>query len=383
MENVSFTEKRFFLDIQELLAEWVSNNSIVLNESQDEYSTIEISEQLFREFLLLDESGIEQLHLTNSEIHLISYFHKYLSENNLIFFVMYIIHLVIEENIILLFTRFECTGSHYGHWATAELRDGKLHKTINKRIVQLQYNFELAKYYKNLFESSKSSVLESQETETVHEEAPDLFKLLVGTSGATLIFGGLLRFALNKSALWKSSDNNTQVMFTLGSAPGSVKLYGFCLEKEKPSPRPDSRYQKTSTHEIEEQTRLSFERIPFFIKYLIELLRNPGNQVMELARLNSAIVWHHLQLIFWLVTQEYKGMIDEENAWKDFILRKRREVTRIDGVELGLDSELQKEPYLVTLTMKSIEILQKIEGAIFELNSTVIENLISNLNEED
>ena len=380
MEEQLFKEK-----IQEKLEEWLTDYNIDLSQITDEMELIEFEGMLFKDFLQIEEFAVSEIFKEKTSSELTNFFCDHYNKESLIDFILFVIHFVIEEKVNLLISKFDCNGYFYGHWATAYLRDSEISEIINERILQPNLNQDFSNYYKKRYSESIKEEFYKNDVTIIAEnkKAPDLIKILVGASGATLFFGGILKYSISTSRLWRNTNSNAQIMFTLGTTAGSINLYGFCLEKTKPSPTKESRYESISVDKLDDTVSNAVYRTKYFIQYFLEFVQTADNFILTLAINQPNIIWFHFQLFFWLITQPFSDKEDVQCEWEIFLKIKQREVRNIEGIDFGLEGEYKKAKPLVILTKISTQILSNIENAIHPYNIPLFEKIIEKSNVEN
>ena len=381
MEEQLFKEK-----IQEKLEEWLENYGIDLSLLTDEMELMEFEGLLFKDFLYLEEYAVSEIFKEKTNSELTNFFCDHYNRESLIDFILFIIHFTIEEKINLFISKFDCNGKFFGHWATAYLRESEISDIINERILKLGHsNHDFSNYYKKRYSEAIKEQFYKIHTDVIIVEnmnTPDLIKILVGASGATLFFGGILKFSIATSRLWRNTNSNAQIMFTLGTTAGSINLYGFCLEKTKPSPTKESTYESISVDNLDDTVSSAHYRTKYFIQYFLEFVQTTDYLVLAMAKNEPDRIWLHFQFFFWLITQPFSDKENISNEWEVFLKTKQREVQNIEGLDIGLESEYMIDNRLVVLNKISTQILLKIENSIHPSNISIFENIIENCNVE-
>jgi predicted nucleic-acid-binding Zn-ribbon protein len=362
-------EEEFKEKIQEKFEEWVAIYGDLPN-CTDDIEFAEFEGAFFNQFLNLDIFLVDNLLQEKTNIDLTSFFAEHYNQESIIDFILFIIHFVIEERVDIFITHFECNGNHCGHWATALIKESEVSDIINERIIELlNSNLKYSEHYKKLFVETQNITNDISNNSIKHKEKEkkkdnNLLKLLVGGT-ATVVLSGLLKYSISSIKLWVDKNNDCQTMFALGTVFGSIKIYGFCLEKHKPSPQKESMYETTHINELNDTVHSAAIRTEYFVQYFLEFIKVQSSLLSNISKKEPDKIWLHLQLYFWLITQPFSEYDNKDNEWEDFFITRKN----------------KKD--LIVLNQISTKIINKIQNAIHSDNTSIFNDIIEHCNEKE
>jgi hypothetical protein len=371
-------ESTFLNKTKAAFEDYLQSSGNTLPENCDDYLLVELLTDIFENFLCVDGLVVEELYNTKYNQNLINFLCNNYTKDSFVYFLMFIIHFIIEEQSSLLIRKFECTGTYFGHWATAYLYDNQIGNLVNERIHYLNYKEDYPSYYLQMFIDNNKIKLSIPENHNYTLSTDSrLLKAIVGASGAALLLGSLIQWGKKHIKLWKSSDDVSQVMFTIMTAPGSVKLFGFCMERMKPSPKKDSSYVPIYIYNIKGDIEETYKRIDYFIEYLNSFLTIKNDKIISIADKNSRKIWFHLQQIFWLITQKfaYDDKKDSSEYAKEFVIIQTTEQLRIRGLEFTGITKSEYDIEMKILIDESIKIISSRLYFIYPLNLSIFDAL--------
>lgn len=293
----------------------------------------------------------------------------------------------------LFFPRLELTGRYYGNWAIGYPRDKEFGDLIANRI-QYSYGKEgLADFYFNAYldiddvdvaqfvEMNKRDN-ETNLKESENDEAKSLLQMLLGASAATVLLSTVARFAERAFRVWVASNVGTQSMLSVGYLPGSLKFYGFCMEKPKRCPSDEFDFVPMYREDIPEYLDDIYDRVPSFANLFVPFMSTTDPTLLALASQGkSDKIWRVLQEFFWLLTQPYVDRGAKDSAWQHFLGRHELlpQIKVCDDnkivIELGEgDYELDYDMWL--LTRQCLDIIQNNDIRVHPANVPILKKLI-------
>jgi hypothetical protein len=339
-------EKDFFNRINSFYEEWLPLSVFELPDYSDELGQIELLSELYNSFLNVDGFQAEEYFKLKYNVDLMNYFASHYRQENFFYFVMFLVHFIIENKIDLFFSKCECTGKFYGHWATAHIKENRMGKLVKERVLSHLFKGRYLEFYKNKFQYYERSEnievdqdgLDKTEIITVQIHKRKLIDLIVNVSGASIFISSLRNIANSKFTVWKNVDDSTQFMYTMSAVPGSIQLYGFCMEKIKPSPNRSSVYSSINPQFAPNHIKEVLNRTKYFLAYFVKYteMAEESKGILELAKKNKNKVWRHFQIMFWMMTQKF-FQNEKDDSWKEFFYTIQTE-NRISG---GLAFQLQ------------------------------------------
>lgn len=392
--NIEPYEIDFLRDIEKTFKQWLSNKDIQIPAKGvgNLYSLV------IEEFLGLATVEIQEIFEQRYKRQLPYYFSDNYAKSKLIIFIALLCHLVLEENLGLFFPRIEPTGKHYGNWAVGYPRDEDFGKLITNRIQYSHGREGITDFYfdaysnlsgtkfKRLIKSSAIDKVEEIASESKDDETKNLLQTLLKASGATILLSTIAKYAERLFHIWTPSETSTQAMLSILYAPGSLKFYGFCMEKAKSSPDTDTYYMPVYRENISGNLASVYDSIPQFVKLFIPFMNSTDPELLSLAsKEDGDKIWHVLQNFLWLITQPYARSSAKVNVWQDFTdlltLTNFRIVKLADG-QAALESEVKHklDNDMVILVRKCLEIMQQENVAVHNSNIQLLNELIEKTN---
>lgn len=394
--NIEEYELKFVKAVIKEFNQWTKEKEIEIPTSvaDDIYSAI------IEDFLELDVIETQEIFEKRYNRLLRYYFNEYYKKDKLIIFISLICHLVLEENLTLFFPRLEPTGKHYGNWAKAYPKNEKLGKLITQRLQYSHGREEITDFYYNAYiEFSESDAKKAFRTSIVrrskkipentekivneNEEVKSVLKLLLGGSAAAILLTAIMKYLERKIEVWKPSEESTQAMLSICYVPGSLKLYGFCLEKPKMCPTDEIYYTPVYREELGGELASTYDKLPEFIKLFVALGNSTDPILLSLAlKDNGDKIWHVLQNFLWLITQPYQKKSAKVNIWHDFtdmviypdVLNMSDLVEMEDGKFL-LKGKHEIDLDMVVLVKKCLEIMTKEGITVHDQNRQLLNDL--------
>jgi hypothetical protein len=341
---------------------WTADGSYLspLKENKDDYNfdkfqVVDLFMSIINRFLYLDLSKVDDIYSKKYNQQLINFFIDNFHPEKVIFFVAFIIHLVLEENLGLFFLRLEPTGQYCGNWAIAYNRDDALGKLLVKRI-QLSHGREgivgtyFNAYRAPLQDEYKPRIFRGDHMEGRQEkedQPPTVLKKLVGASAAIIFLTALMKCARGAFRIWLSDDLGTQAMFSAAYLPGSIKFYGFCMQKPKDRPHSKSNYFPAYRNDLQRGLIEIYDRIEIFINFFLTFVKTQDSHILALANSKKRQkIWFILQIYFWLITQPYCVSPNEldkeiehfremkEDKDLNYVIKKCVEITKNENINI-------------------------------------------------
>ena len=394
--NIEQYEIDFFRDIEKTFKKLLRKKGVRLPKKEvgNLYSLI------VEDFLGLDTIEIQEIFEQRYTRQLQYYFNDNYAEDKIIIFIAFLSHLVLDENLGLFFPRIEPTGKHYGNWAIGYPRDKEFGKLVTHRIQYSHGREGITDFYfdaylnlsgaefKRLIQSSVIDKIEEKVSKSKDKEAKNLLQALLGASVATILLSTIAKFAEHVFRVWIPSKTSTQAMLSVGYAPGSLKFYGFCMEKAKSCPDDDTYYRPTYRENLSGDLASTYDRIPQFVKLFIAFMNSTDPTLLSLASKHDGDkIWHALQNFLWLITQPYTKSTAKVNVWQDFTEITTFSLSNLEPIQLedGLDAYKAKIKHkldndMIILIKKCLAIMEQEGITVHESNIQLLNELIEKTN---
>ncbi|MCL4275798.1 MAG: hypothetical protein KJZ77_18145 [Anaerolineales bacterium] len=397
IEPLEQYEIDFAREVNRQFNQWVRNKDIQISSHRGSnlYSAI------IEDFLQIDTLEVQEIFEKRYKSLLTYYFHDNYQKDKAIIFIVFLIHLVLEENLTLFYPRQEPTGKHYGHWANLFPKNEILGQILTKRLQYAHGRENITDwYYEGYMKLKASEVKEIFRMSTIRVKKPkqieeptksedftvkNVLQYLVGGSIAAILMSAIAQYE-RLLQIWKPDESSSQTMLSIGYAPGSLKVYGFCLEKTKLCPSDENYYTPLYPSEVDnEQLASTCGRIPEFLKLFVSLSQSTDPKLIELARKNDGDkIWHALQNFLWLITQPYQKSSNKVNVWQDFtemlalpdlseiekLLHNNKDKNRVIKIEH------KRDPDMVLLVGKCLEIMHAEGIGVHPQNQELLKDLV-------
>ncbi|MEW6686878.1 MAG: hypothetical protein AB1393_11850 [Candidatus Edwardsbacteria bacterium] len=369
--------------------------------NKDTYEMVNFYIDIFK-LLRIEVSSVEHIFQQRFQQELGDYFIDYYEPQKMFIFIALIIHLALEENFHLLPLRSKLTETFYEVWMTGEI-DTEIETLSNLIEWRIQYSLSKEAYsefyyshYKNppgvfiqeILSEPLDKVREEESVVELKEEPKTLLKKLVGVSIAITILTFIGRWIgkrLGALKVWFSSDSSIQSMVSIGCAAGSLKFFGFCMERHKHRPKEGTSYRIVYRDALPDYLRETYDRMPSFGKFFYNFSNIIDEQILEVVEREEGKekTWLILQKFFWLITQPYCD--DEEDKgkiWKEFmtelsidaLLNREGPIGALFRITMGEKSEDEQKIDFekVILVQKAIEILENYNIDIHTKNEEIL-----------
>jgi hypothetical protein len=355
------TEAVFEEKIKAEFESWCSECAISTILS-DEEETLEFMRDLFEKFLNVDESAVENIYKRKTNSELVALFVENYNGDSIIDFILYVIHLIFEEDYTLFASKLICTGSHYGHWGTHHFKPSRISGILSERYFDDERAKNTSDYYKRRWVLGTSNTNTKSPNSVLNKALEHSFLALFGAGAIKLV-----------THAWESKDSVSQIMLTLGTTQGSIKLYGFCLEKAKLSPTLQSLYEPVSINKLNIEVRNTIQRAKkYAIPYFRKFIGTSDREVINIIYRNPPLIWYHFQLFLWLITQPFSNNETIDSVCEQFF-------PRINNYNTDKQRQLFKQTKsdCLILNRESTNILSKTKGAIHRSNISIFNQIIS------
>jgi hypothetical protein len=300
----------------------------------------------------------------------------------------------LEENLNLFFTRLEITGRIFGNWAIGHTRDGAVGGLVKRRIQYSLGREGLGDFYydaylnisRQAFDNIAQSRQGAGEESKKDSETKTLLAKLIGASAATILLTTIAKYSRKLFRVWMPADGSTQAIFSVGYAPGSVKFYGFCMQKPKPAPSTHSIYLPAYREYLASDLAEVYDRSLVFVKLFTAFMNTTDPTILPLTNVdNGDKIWSILQKFFWLITQSYGNAVNGAvETWQDFTHAIRGVDARVmdsgEGVKIvSREVKLEPDPDWAVLARKCLEVIKQESITVHSANIGILDNLEKNL----
>ena len=324
-------ETKFLAELERNFSDCLSFRQVSLPISIGVLGLSKCYSLIINEFLGLECAVIEAMFERRYQSKMYIYFINHYTPEKILIFLALVCHLVLEDNLSLFFRRFEITGKFFGNWAIGHLKGDSVTDTISRRAQNSHGREGLSDFYYDAYLKlsreefdrilqKKQDIEEIKQTEKDREKKMDLFKLL-GMSGVAIVLTSMAKYAKDLLRIWVPADGSTQAMLSVGHAFGSVKLYGFCMQKPKPIPNDGTFYTPVYREHLSSDLGEIYDRSQIFMEFFTAFMDTTDLSITSLATVDDGEkIWSTLQKFFLLITQPYDKALNEKGViWLDFL----------------------------------------------------------------
>lgn len=320
-------ENEFQSAIKKSIYEWCKENDISIPIKNYGKNINSFFKQLIENLLQVNKQSVEYIFHQKYGQDLVIFFVSNYRKDKVQLFIGFIIHLIYESGDFRLFKHIVNVngGQFSGNWAEINIVTGSesLSSIIERRILYLEevtsseYETLYYHYYTNNITQNRAIEPKGKSKKvraTEDQEKVKKLKYILAASGigtAGYLGGKLIRTGkiLSKIKIWINNHIDiSQAMLSLGASAGSIKLYGFCMEKSKPAPKSISNYKPYSESEILDYHLYDIcQRSKAFQDLFYYLLESENIRLINIVESDEGkeVFWNTLQKIFWLMTQAY------------------------------------------------------------------------------
>jgi hypothetical protein len=315
-------EVDFLKNLNFVFTKWLNDTCREMPlDTNETYCIEEFYADIFKDFLGVDCGLLEELFKQKYKHELFPYFCDNFATNKNIIFLAFIIHLILNENLSLLVS-IKPKAYVCGNWAIGEFSTSseRLIQTIKNRIqfslgkdeyanlyYQQYLNYDHDIFQNILYEvpSKTNSLKVKPSIKRLKKREKTLIDILLGS--AAIIITTLIRYINKKIRIWIPNNNDTQAMLTIAQTIGSIKMYGFCLERFKSTPKTETNYCDKYYTELQPHLKEVYKRIPAFLSFFTNFGKSTDKRLLKICESEKGQfkIWFILQHLLWLITQPY------------------------------------------------------------------------------
>jgi hypothetical protein len=358
--------------------QWLQESDAMPPEPGDdfEFEMIEFIDDAFTHLLRIDQSALEELYQRRYNDDPVGLAIKTYQPEKFVLFLAAMSHVAIEDDVRLWLPHIEITGRYYGNWATGHTQQDEVGRIVSRRLLYSVGREYYADIYRAAYadpavdstaqflarhtislpappvalptpqpaEQSADTTAEEKESERQAANERSLVVPLLASAAA--IGGAVLSKWVDRFRVWVDTAAAHQTMVTIGHAAGSVRFYGFCMERPKPGPKSHVTYRPVPVEALHDSAREVYDRITDFAKLVTALDRSVTPEVAALIREREDDAWFVLQRFFWLITQPFVPFAGQEEPWREFIERRYTAPTDFEAElrALGLSVQMEGDP---------------------------------------
>lgn len=381
-------EVAFYRALRRKYRDWRSARRITLPSHDDgPYALVSFMRATIADFLELDVIEVDRLFRKRYHGELVSYFIEHYSPRKAPRFAAFVCHLVFEDDPSLFFSRIEVTGRICGNWAVGHIKSRRMSKLLMSRFHGSQGRHGFAELYHDKYRQHLGRSRPPEDTMngriagSTSAGAPatrpgvkTVLAVLLGASVAEMMLVALEAGLFGARQVWVQENGQRQAMFTVGYAPGSVRIYGFCMQQSMPGP--SGTYRLSHRDDLADELQDVHDRASSFVTLFVDVMAATASPMLRVAAIDDGRkIWLTLQRFFWLLTQPYlRPLLDVDETWQDFTYDRRA-----TSDHPGVRAQPHRDDDLVAVTGLCLKSLERHGIPVFRGNEPLHRQIIEQL----